>query len=49
VIVIHQIQEFIAKLKSAHIVLFTKFLGNLDLVGMIMQISVQNSANVTIL
>jgi len=39
-IVIHQVQDFIAKLKFVHLVLFTKFLGNLDFVGMIMQIVV---------
>jgi hypothetical protein len=31
-IVIHQVQEFIAKLKLAHFVMFIKFLGNLDFV-----------------
>jgi len=46
-LVFHQVQEFIAKPLSAHLVLFTTFLNNLDFVWMVTQILVENSANAT--
>ena len=44
-----QVQEFIAKLSSAHLVQFTKFLSNLDFIWMVMQIIVENMANAAVI
>jgi hypothetical protein len=45
----YKVQELIVKLNLVHFVLFSKFLGDLDFVGMVMQIFVKNLLNAVVL